>query len=304
MPHSPVLYHEILNALNPHNNGYYVDGTLGAGGHAWGILEASSPKGRLFGLDLDPEAIRLSSDRLRVFRDRVILTRASYTSLKKQIKKIGWPCVDGILLDFGVSSMQLDTASRGFSFKNDSVLDMRFDPEGQVTAAKLVNELSERDLAEIIYRYGEERKSRQIARAIVKRRPIFTTKQLADLIIDVAHKKRGKIHPATRTFQALRIATNDELGSIEAVLPQSVDILSSGGRLAVISFHSLEDRIVKHFFQRESKGCICPPEIPICACDHTATIKIITKRPIRPTEDEIHKNPRSRSSRLRVAEKL
>jgi len=304
MSHLPVLYHEILNALNPQDNGYYIDGTLGAGGHAWGILDASSPQGRLLGLDLDPEAIHLSSNRLETYGDRVILIRASYTSLKIQIKNVEWPRVDGILLDFGVSSMQLDTASRGFSFRKDALLDMRFDPEGQVTASSLVNELSERDLADIIYRFGEERKSRQIAREIVKRRPIHTTKQLADLITEVAKVKRGKIHPATRTFQALRIATNDELGAIESVLPQAVDVLSPGGRLAVISFHSLEDRIVKHFFRRESKGCICPPENPICTCDHTATIKVITKRPIRPTEEEIHANPRSRSSRLRVVEKI
>jgi 16S rRNA (cytosine1402-N4)-methyltransferase len=304
MSHLPVLYHEIIHALRPHDDGLYVDGTVGAGGHAWGILEASSPNGKLLGLDLDPTALELAKEHLKQFGDRVILKRVSYTTLAKQLETLGWSKVDGILLDLGVSSMQLDSNLRGFSFKIDSSLDMRFDPDAHVTAADLVNGLPQRDLADIIYKYGEEKQSRQIARAIVNQRPILTTSKLAEVISKVVKPSRRKIHPATRTFQALRIATNDELTAIQSVLPQAVHALAPGGNLAVISFHSLEDRIVKRFYRQESKDCLCPPKQPVCTCDHRATIREISRRPIRPETDEIHANPRSRSSLLRVAEKL
>lgn len=304
MSHFPVLYHEIIQALTPQTDGLYIDGTIGAGGHAWGILSASSPNGRLLGLDLDPEAIKLSKIRLQPFGDRFIIKRASYITLQNQVKSIGWTEVNGILLDLGVSSMQLDSVGRGFSFRTEDSLDMRFDPNGVVTASDLLNNLPEKELADIIYKYGEERKSRQIAREIVKQRPIRSTQHLVGIIVKVVKSKPEKIHPATRTFQALRIATNDELESLGLVLPQAVSSLMSGGRLAVISFHSLEDRIVKQYFHRESKDCICPPEYPVCTCNHHASIRVITKHPIRPVEEEIQSNPRSRSSRLRIVEKL
>jgi len=304
MSHLPVLYHEIIHAIRPHDEGLYVDGTVGAGGHAWGLLNESSPNGKLLGLDIDPEAIEISRNRLKEFGGRVYLQRVSYTSLRSQLELLGWSWVDGILLDLGVSSMQLDTVDRGFSFRKDASLDMRFDPDGNTTAFDLVNKLPERDLADIIYKFGEEKKSRQIARKIVNKRPIESTLQLANVIEKVIQPRRGKIHPATRTFQALRIATNNELKALETVLPQAVRALTSGGRLAVISFHSLEDRIVKQFFQRESRDCICPPKQPVCNCGHTALIKLVTPKLIRPKEEEIYRNPRSRSSRLRVAEKV
>jgi len=302
--HQPVLYHEIIHALRPHDDGLYVDGTVGAGGHAWGILDASGPSGRLLGLDLDPQALDLACERLAPFGARTILTQASYATLRVQLDSLGWEVVDGILLDLGLSSMQLDSPERGFSFRVDAPLDMRFDPRGDVTAADLVNNLPERELADLIYRYGEERKSRQVARAIVATRPLHTTRQLTDLVVRVIGRGKTKIHPATRTFQALRIATNGELESVETVLPQAMAALAPGGRLAVISFHSLEDRIVKTFFRRENHDCICPPKQPICTCTHRAVIKEISRRPIRPTEAETRLNPRSRSARLRVAEKL
>jgi 16S rRNA (cytosine1402-N4)-methyltransferase len=304
MSHLPVLYHEIIHALNPHDGGLYVDGTVGAGGHAWGILEASSPEGKLLGLDLDPEALDLAVEHLHQFGDRVILKRVSYIELTRQLKALGWPKVDGILLDLGVSSMQLDSEERGFSFRTDSNLDMRFDPNSKVTAADLVNELPERELADIIYKYGEERQSRQIAQAIVKQRPIQSTMELSKIIAKVVKPSGRKMNPATRTFQALRIATNDELENLQSVLPQAVQALAPGGILAVISFHSLEDRIVKRFFRKESQDCLCPPKQPICTCKHRATIQEISRRPFRPENKEIHLNPRSRSSRLRIAEKL
>jgi len=200
--------------------------------------------------------------------------------------------------------MQLDTAQRGFSFRAEAPLDMRFNPDGHVTAADLVNGLSERELADILYQYGEERKSRQIARAIIAQRPVRTTKELADIVLRVIRPKRGQAHPATRTFQALRIATNDELLAVEAVLPLAVESLASGGRLAIIAFHSLEDRLVKRFFRQESQDCICPPRQPVCNCDHKAALRAITRRPIRPEDFEIQTNPRARSAKLRVAEKL
>jgi 16S rRNA (cytosine1402-N4)-methyltransferase len=304
MSHLPVLYHEILYMLQPYSGGYYVDGTIGAGGHAKGILEASEPDGKLLGLDLDPNALNLAHQQLKEFGDRVILKQASYTSLRDQLNEIGWSCVDGILLDLGVSSMQMDTPDRGFSFRKDASLDMRFDPKGLVTAADLVNGLPESELADIIHRYGEERRSRQIAKAIVKQRPIHTTFELAGVIIGVIGTRPGKVHPATKTFQALRIATNDELKSVQSALPDAVSLLKSGGRLAVISFHSLEDRIVKNYFRKESQDCHCPPKQPVCTCNHKAILQEVSRRPIRPENLEIQTNPRSRSARLRIAEKI
>lgn len=309
-PHLPVLYNEIIHALQPERGGRYVDGTVGAGGHAWGILEASSPDGQLLGLDVDPLALSLARERLAPFGKRVILARASYVDLPEQLALVGWGPVNGVLLDLGVSSMQLDMAERGFSFLTDAPLDMRFNPDGRTTAADLVNSLPEKDLADLIYRYGEERMSRQVARAIVQERPISTTSVLARIVARVvgSGKKstspRSHIHPATRTFQALRIAVNHELDSLEMVLPLAVEALSPAGRLAVISFHSLEDRMVKQFMRRESQDCICPPRQPVCTCGHRATIKEVTRHPVKPKEEEIQQNPRARSARLRIAEKL
>lgn len=305
LPHDPVLYQEVLLALKPHQAGRYVDCTLGAGGHAWGILEASSPDGRLLGLDVDPQALAIARERLAEFEKRVIILQSSYTGLSERLQEIGWEGVDGVLLDLGASSMQFDTPERGFSFQSEAPLDMRFDPRNPVRAGDLVNELPERDLADVIFRYGEERKSRQIARAIVKARPVKTTRQLSEIIYR-ANPPRGQghhLHPATRTFQALRIAVNHELEAVEAVLPQAVSALKSGGRLAVISFHSLEDRIVKQYFRREAKDCICPPRQPVCTCGHRASILEINRSPIRPQDSEVNKNPRARSALLRVAEK-
>lgn len=304
LPHQPVLYNEIIHALEPQSSNSYIDGTLGAGGHARGILEASSPDGRLLGLDVDPQALAVARERLAEFGSRAVIIQASYTTLSEQLDKLGWDKVDGILLDLGLSSMQLDTPERGFSFKADAPLDMRFDPRNPVTAADLVNNLPEKELADLIYRYGEERRSRQVARAIVNARPIETTQELAQLVARAVRGKRQDIHPATKTFQALRIAVNQELEALESVLPQAVASLNPGGRLAVIAFHSLEDRRVKQFFRQESRDCICPARQPICTCEHIATIKEITRRPIMPQEEEIQENPRARSARLRVAEKI
>lgn len=305
MTHQPVLYREILEALHPHDGGYYIDGTVGAGGHAWGILKASSPNGKLLGLDLDPQALGLAKEKLAPFGERVTLVQASYTSLDVQMQALGWSSVQGIVLDLGVSSMQLDTPERGFSLKVDAPLDMRFGPEEARTAADLVNSLPEADLADLIYRYGEERKSRQVARAIVQARPVRTTLELAKIVSRVVGKGKGytRLHPATRTFQALRIATNRELEAVETVLPLAVSGLAPGGRLAVIAFHSLEDRIVKRYFQRESQDCICPPEIPLCSCGHQAVITMINRKPLQATMAEVDENPRARSARLRVVEK-
>ena len=304
LPHQPVLYNEIIHALRPQSSNSYIDGTLGAGGHARGILEASSPDGRLLGMDVDPQALAVARERLAEFGSRAVIIQASYTTLSEQLDKLGWDKVDGILLDLGLSSMQLDTPERGFSFKADAPLDMRFDPRNPVTAADLVNNLPEKELADLIYRYGEERRSRQVARAIVKARPIETTQELAQLVARAVRGGRQDIHPATKTFQALRIAVNQELEALETVLPQAVASLNPGGRLAVIAFHSLEDRRVKQFFRQESRDCICPPRQPICTCEHIATIREITRRPIMPQEEEIQENPRARSARLRVAEKI
>lgn len=280
-----------------------MDATLGAGGHAAGILTASSPDGKLLGFDLDPVALELAARRLSGFGDRAVLVQASFTRLGAELERIGWEHVDGIVIDLGVSSMQLDRPERGFSFQADGPLDMRFDPQGVTTAEYLVNELPETQLADLIWRYGEDHFSRRIAQAIVRARPLRTTRQLADTVVRAYGGKKSRIHPATRTFQALRIAVNEELQAVERVLPQAVQALTGGGRLAVISFHSLEDRLVKQYFRRESRDCICPPEQPVCTCGHKASIREITRRPIQAGEDEINENPRARSAKLRVAEK-
>jgi len=302
-PHQPVLYHESLKYLQPQSGKKYVDGTLGAGGHARGILARSSPKGVLLGLDIDTDAIDIARKNLADFGDRCIIHKNSYANIKNSLEIVGWGKVDGIILDLGISSMQIDRAEKGFSFQKDAPLDMRFDRQSGLTAGDLVNSLSEEEIASIIWEYGDESRSRQIARSIVMHRPINTTLQLADVIVKAYKGNRGKRHPATKTFQALRIAVNDEMKVLEKGLIYTLDSLNSGGILAIITFHSLEDRKVKQFFQKESKDCLCPPEQIICDCDHTATIKRITKKPVTPSTEEILKNPRARSAKLRVVMK-
>lgn len=289
--------------MSPSNPGRYVDGTVGAGGHARGILEACAPEGELLGLDLDPQALALARETLAPFGQRAHLVQASYTSLPEQLEKLGWQAVDGILLDLGLSSMQLDTPSRGFSFQHDAPLDMRFNPANPLTAASLVNGLDEKELADLLYRYGEEANGRRIARAIVRARPLQTTLQLAAVVESVS-PRRGRVHPATQTFQALRIAVNEELASIAEVLPKAVAALKPGGRLAVISFHSLEDRIVKDFFREQGRALINPPYEPIHSEERDAILKEISRKPLLPSEAEIKENPRARSAKLRIVEKL
>jgi 16S rRNA (cytosine1402-N4)-methyltransferase len=303
-PHQPVLYKEIIHALQPKRGGRYIDGTLGAGGHARGILEACAPDGQLLGLDVDPQALALARKTLAPYEQRIHLAQASYASLSVQLKHLGWSEVDGILLDLGASSMQFDTPERGFSFQYDAPLDMRFGPHVPQTAADIVNGYSERELADLIYEFGEERDSRKIARAIVKARPLHTTRELVAVIESVSPRRGDKLHPATRTFQALRIAVNDELASVKAVLPQTVAGLRSGGRLAVISFHSLEDRIVKDFFREQSRDLVNPPYERIYEVERKATLKEVNRKPITPSEEETQNNPRARSAKLRIAEKL
>jgi 16S rRNA (cytosine1402-N4)-methyltransferase len=302
--HQPVLYQEVLAYLQPHTGGCYVDGTLGLGGHAAGVLQASGPDGRLLGLDVDPQALAVAAQRLAEFGERARLVLGSYARLAQHLAVAGWAHVDGILLDLGASSLQFDQAQRGFSFQQEGPLDMRFDPQGALTAGQIVNEWSEEDLADVLFQFGEERKSRKVARAIVKARPLKTTAELAAVVTTALGGRRSGVHPATRSFQALRIAANRELDSLEATLPQAVAALRSGGRLAVISFHSLEDRAVKSFMRRESRNCICPPEQLTCTCGHVASIKEMTRKPVRPGDQEEQRNPRARSARLRVAERI
>ncbi len=301
--HVPVLYEEALAGLNIVPNGSYVDGTVGAGGHAAGILRASAPQGRLLGLDRDPCALEISRQTLAAFGDRVTCIHGSFAELKERVDAQGFGLVDGVLFDLGVSSMQLSDPDRGFSFQQEGPLDMRFDPNSKRTAADVVNTLSERDLADLIYRYGEEPAARAISRAIVAARPLHTTAQLAQVVLR-AVRQRGRRHPATRTFQAIRIAVNNELEILEHGLEAGLAVLKPGGRLAVIAFHSLEDRIVKVFFAREARDCICPPEAAICTCGHRASVVRETRKPIRPSAKEIAGNPRSRSAKLRVVTRL
>jgi 16S rRNA (cytosine1402-N4)-methyltransferase len=308
--HVPVLLDEVIAALVPAGRPVRraVDGTLGAGGHSRALLEAGAEA--LLGLDLDPAALALAAEVLAPFQGRAHLVRASYASMVEEAARIGWDGVDAILLDLGVSSMQLDVPERGFAFRQEGPLDMRFDPGGsRPTAADLVNSLDEDELAALFYTYGEERDGRRLARAIVRARPYRTTRELAEVIERAAPQRspgrRSKlpIHPATRVFQALRIAVNDELAVLEAALPKAIALLRPGGRLAVISFHSLEDRIVKDAFRLASTDCLCPPKVPVCVCGHVASVTLVTRKPVTAREDEIARNPRSRSAKLRVVEK-
>ncbi len=306
-PHVPVLLDAVLDGLRVEAlpGGLFVDGTLGAGGHAEAILTAA-PDARLLGFDRDPVALALAAQRLAPFGARAATRHASYTEMGALVPAwSGGEGVDGILLDLGISSMQIDDPARGFAFMQEGPLDMRFDPaSGGTSAADIVNTWDPDEIADILFQYGEERNSRRIARAIVAARPLTTTRDLAEVVASAQHGPRQKIHPATRTFQALRIAVNDELGAVERVLPVAIDLLKPGGRLAVIGFHSLEDRIVKQTFKLEATDCICPPHQPVCTCDHRARVRLVTRKPIEASDAEIAQNPRSRSARLRIVERL
>jgi 16S rRNA (cytosine1402-N4)-methyltransferase len=304
MSHKPVLYKEIIHALQPQSGGRYVDGTLGAGGHARGILEACTPDGQLLGLDVDPQALALSRETLAPYERRIHLVQASYTTLTKQLAALKWDFVDGIVLDLGASSMQFDNAERGFSFMQDGPLDMRFGSNAFQSAEDIVNTYDERDLADLIFRYGEDRDARRIAKAIVMNRPLRTTRELVAVIEKASPRRGDRTHPATQTFQALRIAVNEELASVESVLLQAVAGLRSGGRCAVISFHSLEDRIVKDYFREQSRELVNPPYERIYEVERKAVVEIINKKPIMASDEEVKDNPRARSAKLRVIEKL
>lgn len=308
--HQPVLMNQTLNSLKLRPGGVYLDGTLGGGGHTEAILQATEPDGKVIGLDQDDEALAAASQRLKPFGERFCPIRANFAEMEQVLAAEGIAGLDGVLLDIGVSSHQLDEPDRGFSYMQDGPLDMRMDRRGGQTAADLVAELSESELANLIYRYGEEKFSRRIARRIVEQRaqtPIESTKQLAELIsaaIPAAQRRKEKQHPAKRTFQALRIAVNDELGVLERGLVAAFASLKSGGRLSVITFHSLEDRMVKNYFAGLAKGCECPPEFPVCVCGKQPQALLITRRPQTATEDELQSNPRARSAKLRTVEKL
>ena len=307
--HISVMPTETLDALRPQAGGVFIDGTLGGAGHTALLLERVGPTGRVLAIDADPAALRRAEARLpeAIALGRLLLRHGNFRQLGEFAHAAGIAPVDGILLDLGLSSDQLAARERGFSFAAEGALDMRFDPTRGESATDLVNTRGDTELADIFWRYGEERFSRPIARRIVEARksaPITRADELARLIAGVVHGRPGGVHPATRVFQALRIAVNDELGSLEAALPAAVETLKPGGRLAIISFHSLEDRIVKQFFQREQRGCICPPEAPQCVCGHEPRLHIVTRHPLTASEAEVSGNPRARSAKLRVAERL
>ncbi len=308
MSHITVLLEEAVDALQPEAGGVYIDGTFGGGGHSSLLLQRTGGNVTLYGIDADPDAIARAVDlQQREYGTGLIPVHDNFRNLSRIVDEHGIPPVDGVLLDLGLSSFQLDQAERGFAFRFDGPLDMRFDNTRGISAADLVNTADERELADIIWRFGEEKQSRRIARTIVARRstaPFTSTADLAGVVEQAVGGRRGKsIHPATKTFQALRIAVNEELAALEDVLVAAVDALAPGGRLVVISFHSLEDRMVKQFMARESATCICPPDVPVCVCDHSPRLKRIGK-PVKPSAEEQDMNARSRSAIMRVAERL
>ncbi len=307
--HTPALLKETIEFLGPEPGGVFVDGTLGGGGHALAILDKLKGKGTLIGIDRDKDAILESEKKLGRMNGRLSLVNDNFSNIKEILGGLNIPFVDGILLDLGVSSRQIDSGERGFSLKADGPLDMRMDPSQKISAKDIVNDLDESALERIIREFGEERSARRIARSIVFRRehkPILTTFDLKGAIEDAL----GRIPPQkildslTRTFQAIRIAVNDELVNLSKALKDSVSCLHTGGRIVVISYHSLEDRMVKTIFREEATGCICPPRFPKCVCDHKKRLNILTKKPVTPSEAEIKANPRSRSAKLRAAERV
>lgn len=307
--HLPVLLEEAVDSLACKPGGTYVDGTLGGGGHASEILKRIMPGGRLVAIDADPEALNEAGARLEQYRSGVIFHKGNFGDIAAILAGLGIGRVDGILLDLGVSSHQLETAERGFSFAKNAMLDMRLDQSGGRTASDLVNSLPEEELAKIFRDYGEERMARRIAAAIARSRkesPVRMTGELAEIVSKAvpAPARHGRIHPATRVFQALRIAVNDELGNLEKALVDGFELLETGGRFAVISFHSLEDRMVKNYFRSWEKGCTCPPEFPICTCHKESRARLITRKAIKPGPAELELNPRARSARLRTVERI
>jgi 16S rRNA (cytosine1402-N4)-methyltransferase len=315
--HIPVMLEEVLKYLQPRAGGQYVDGTIGGGGHTEAILERSAPGGRVLGIDSDAQALAGVEKRLAsaVRDERLVLVHGNFAELARIVNEAGFASsVAGVLLDLGFSSNQIEDPQRGFSFSVDGPLDMRLDQSQELSAAELVNNASEQELADIFWRYGEETRSRQVAWRIVRERsrgPITQTAQLARVVSAGVPYKPGMIHPATRVFQALRIAVNAELERLEAALPQIVDVLSAGqtgdaegggGRMVIISFHSLEDRLVKGYMRREAMDCICPPGLPVCVCNHKARLRLLTPKPVTPAKHEVQINPRARSAKLRAAE--
>ena len=306
--HRPVLYEETLAVLAPRSGERYIDCTLNGAGHAAGILERSSPDGRLLGLDADPDAVARARVRLARFGDRAHVVQSNFRELSGIAQDTGFEAADGILFDLGLSSYTLEAAGRGFSFQRDEPLDMRFDPTRGPTAAELLSGSSESELRSVLQRFGEEPAAGRLARALVRARqtaPLQTTRQLTDVVTRTLGGARGRVHPATRTFQALRIAVNDELGALESALGQALELLRPGGRLLVIAFHSLEDRIVKRFVQAESGAvCRCPPGFPVCVCARTPRLTSLTRKPVVPSAAELARNPRGRSAKLRAAVRL
>ena len=306
--HVSVLLNECIEALNIRPDGIYVDGTLGGAGHSSQIVKKLTT-GRLIGIDRDTVALKAAGERLRPYQDRVTLVHSNFSDMKQVLQDLGIPGVDGILLDLGVSSPQLDDAQRGFSYMADAPLDMRMNSDDSLDAYQVVNSWSQEELKRILYTYGEERYAPQIAAAICRRREaasIATTLELVDVIRSAMPPAalREKQHPAKRSFQAIRIAVNDELGAVERIMEDAISLLNPGGRLAIITFHSLEDRIVKTGMTNASKGCTCPPSFPICVCGKKPKVKLISKKPIVSNQEELDANPRARSAKLRVCERL
>ena len=306
--HQSVLKEEALQFLISAREGWVVDATLGDGGHTQYILENSKPGVKVLGIDQDSSAIKRAQGRLKPFRDRVAFARGNFGEIARILKQNGITKIQGLILDLGVSSRQLDDAERGFSFRFDGPLDMRMNPESPLTARDLLENSTDRELQEIIRDYGEERHYKKIVREIRKAQsenPLKTTLELSNLISAAAPASRtARIHPATRTFQALRIAVNNELQNLKIALRDSLEFLDAAARVAVISFHSLEDRIVKNFFREEEMSCSCPPKTPVCVCNKKQTLRVLTRRPIRPSQNELDRNPRSSSSKLRAAERV
>jgi len=303
--HEPVMVREVIAGLNVRPGGRYVDCTVDGGGHAEAVLEASAPGGTLLGIDADPEALERARARLGRFGAAVALVQGNFRDVDVICRERGFDPVNGVLFDLGLSSLQLGAAGRGFSFQREGPLDMRFGPGQALTASYFVNEAPEAELVDVLWRFGEEKESRRIARAIVRSRPLRTTTELAKAVEQAVGRRPGRqTHPATRTFQALRIAVNQELATLTEALPRAHGLLGFGSRLVVISYHSLEDRIVKQFIARESRDCICPPRQPVCTCGHKATLRPVTRGALRPSAEEVRRNPRARSAKLRVAERL